>query len=543
MRKLLICVSFTLLLFIFAGPGANAEESKGTPEARVELVKGEKLAEKGEMGAAVEAFGKAIELDPNFARAHDSFIETTRMYLGPEIQPEGYEKYRAAQTGKLIGIYSKWAKKYPKTPSIFWGLAQLYETDNYAKAKANLEIALKLDPKFARAWQTFALIADVSGDPKKQTEYYKRAADSEPGDPSYLFYYGNTLRRTDPVRFEKISIEVADKFPTHFRGAQALYWLGYETSSSPDKSRSVLERLIRQYPVNDFSWSASGAQLLYGVYSKDEPEKALSFASDLAKQFKDEADKKTWQGIADYQQTINEAAGSIKEGKFASASAVLEKVVAPRSIGSNDLEFMKIEALVGAGQFQTAYDNTVKQFVKAPTDKLAAKMNVLGAKLGKTPVAIEKDLKMLLDAQLKPAKTLKLYNYATGKEVSLEDFRGKVVLLNFWYPYCGPCRGENPTLDRVQRKVGRDKFVILAVNVHPPEDEYVMPYMKGMKFDFVPLRGSSEFAEKEWAARGYPTNYLIDPEGRVGPRVGSVVGAEQERTFELQIRLMLGENK
>src|SRR5262249_40325514 len=118
-------------------------------------------------------------------------------------------------------------------------------------------------------------------------------------------------------------------------------------------------------------------------------------------------------------------------------------------------------------------------------------------------------------------------------------YRGKVVLVSFWYPYCGPCRGENPSLQKVLRKVGPDQFVILAVNVHPPEDEFVLPYLKGNRFDFVPLRGNEEL-EKEWDVPGYPTSFLIDPQGRTIHRlVGPLRNAADERRFELQIRLLL----
>ncbi|MBK7600313.1 MAG: TlpA family protein disulfide reductase [Acidobacteria bacterium] len=117
------------------------------------------------------------------------------------------------------------------------------------------------------------------------------------------------------------------------------------------------------------------------------------------------------------------------------------------------------------------------------------------------------------------------------------------MLLNFWYPFCGPCRGENPSLQKVLKRVGMDKFAILAVNVYPAEDKFVMPYMKGNAFDFVPLHGNEEFAEKEWGARGYPTNFLIDPQGRTIYRLGPMRGEAEERRFELQIRLLLDRNE
>ena len=54
---------------------------------------------------------------------------------------------------------------------------------------------------------------------------------------------------------------------------------------------------------------------------------------------------------------------------------------------------------------------------------------------------------------------------ATGKERTLADWRGKVVLLNLWATWCLPCRKEMPALDRLQRELGSDKFQVVAVSV------------------------------------------------------------------------------
>ncbi len=531
-------LSLVLLLFVLVTVGVQAEESMGTPEAKAEYIKGEALMGKGSYPEAAEFFRKAIEIDPNYGEAHSNFLFTYRQMPKPPSSAE-YKKYRDAKTITLIEIYNQWIKKSPKVAGFYFGLGDIYKETNLKLATQNLNKALKLDQKFARAWQSFALIADVSGDVKKQIEYYKKAAESAPDNPAYLFYYANTLENIDFPLFEKVSLQVAEKFPTHMRGAQALYWLGNHSLKNPQKAEMYLNKLLKQYPVNDFSWSSSGAGMLFRLHSKHSPEKALALAEEMVKTFKDENSKKMWQTAADYQKSVNQAKDLMKNNKHAEAFAILDKLTVPRFLLASDSQQLKNEALEGSGQVQTAYDNLVKQLVKAPTDNLRTIVNRLGTKLGKNQTQIEADVWQALDASLKPAKPFKLVNYATKKEVNLEDYRGKVVMINFWYPYCGPCRGENPSLDKVQKKIGRDKFEILAINVHTDEDEYVLPYLKGMKFDFVPLRGSQEFAEKDWNAYGYPTNYLIDPQGRMTARLGNVVGEENEHIFELQIRMML----
>ena len=113
-----------------------------------------------------------------------------------------------------------------------------------------------------------------------------------------------------------------------------------------------------------------------------------------------------------------------------------------------------------------------------------------------------------------------------------------MVLLNFCYPLCGPWRGENPNLQKVLEKY-KDKFVILAVNVHPDEGKYVLPYTNGNRFGFVPLKSNMEFAEKEFQARGMPSNFLIDPEGRIVYKPGVTQGQDEVRKLELQIESLL----
>jgi thiol-disulfide isomerase/thioredoxin len=57
------------------------------------------------------------------------------------------------------------------------------------------------------------------------------------------------------------------------------------------------------------------------------------------------------------------------------------------------------------------------------------------------------------------------FNDSEGKALTLADFKGKVVLLNIWATWCGPCRKEMPTLDRLQASLGGSDFVVLPVSI------------------------------------------------------------------------------
>jgi thiol-disulfide isomerase/thioredoxin/Tfp pilus assembly protein PilF len=530
---------FLCSLFLLFTVTSFAQESLGIPAAKAEFEQGEALRKKSDFAAAAAAYRRSIELDPDFAEAHSMFILTSKLSARDPGGDQAKSKALADEMiEKLKTLYTEWAQKEPKRASYQWALGDLNMYKDYAKVEQYSRNAVKLDPKFARAWQTLALVAEVSGDNAREQEYLKKAADAAPDNPAYQFYYANSLKQTDPARYAKASLAVAERFPAHERGAQSLYWLAFN-ETDPAKKLAYLEKLKNQYPVAKFSWSSSGMSLLFDVYRKTAPDKALALAEELTNTIPSGSSNQYWQSLLAYQKALTQARSLLEEKEFAEASKLLDEVKLPRLNDYSDLYRLKVAAAEGSGNAQKVYDDLLKQTAKEPTDELRALLFKLGAGLKKTEAQVNADIWQSLDAQAKPAKAFTLKRYGDEKDVSLGDYRGKVVLLNFWYPFCGPCRGENPSLQKILKKFGQDKFVILAVNVYPTEDVFVLPYMKGNRFDFIPLRGTEGFAEKEWGARGYPTNFLIDPQGQVIHRLGPMRGDASERTFELQIQMLL----
>ena len=534
-------IALSLVLLVTLAGAAWGQQSAGTPAAKAEFEQGEAAFKKQDYATAAASYRKAIELDPDFIAAHEKFIAASaaaaRAKSAAAGEQGGSTDTEVSQSG-AIAVYEEWARKYPNKPAIQWALGDLYMYKDYDKVEQYSRKAVELDPKFARAWQSLALIEEVRGNNAGQVAYLKKAAEAVPDDPAPLFYYANSLKRTNRSEYEKASLQVAERFPQHERGAQALYWLSFE-ETNPARKVELLERLKTQYPVDKFNWSASGMSMLFDAYRKSAPSKAAALAEEMVKANPTGSQNKTWQTLLDYQKNIIQARALMAEKKFAEAVTLLGATQLPRYIDTDDLFLLKAAAIEGAGQTQQAYDELLKQVAKEPAAALRTELNKLGSKLSKAPAQVEADIWGLWDAQAKPAKDFTLKHYGDEKDVSLADYRGKVVLLNFWYPFCGPCRGENPSLQKVLEQIGREKFAILAVNIYPKEDQFVLPYFKGNRFDFVPLRGNTEFAEKEWSARGFPTNYLIDPEGRVVFKLGPMRGDAEEQKLELRIRMLL----
>lgn len=117
-----------------------------------------------------------------------------------------------------------------------------------------------------------------------------------------------------------------------------------------------------------------------------------------------------------------------------------------------------------------------------------------------------------------------------GKEVSLEDFRGKIVLINFWATWCGYCDKEMPDIQKLSEE--NDDLVVLAVNVMEKK-EIVERYIEEGGYNFeVVLDEKGDIAIK-YLAQYLPTSYFIDKDGiLVGGKVGMLTGPEMNGAIE-----------
>ena len=110
-----------------------------------------------------------------------------------------------------------------------------------------------------------------------------------------------------------------------------------------------------------------------------------------------------------------------------------------------------------------------------------------------------------------------------GSMVSLKDFQGKVIFLNFWGSWCGPCRIEMPAMELLWQVFQDDDFVILAVDVKEERDT-VSSFIEKNDYTFPVLLDSRGKVANMYEVRAYPTSFLIDWEGKVA---GKAVGARE----------------
>jgi peroxiredoxin len=101
-----------------------------------------------------------------------------------------------------------------------------------------------------------------------------------------------------------------------------------------------------------------------------------------------------------------------------------------------------------------------------------------------------------------------------GRPHRLSDYRGKVVLINFWATWCAPCRDEMPSIQGLKNKMSGKPFAVLAVNLDEPESR-IRKFLSQVKVDFDILLDIEKRAAKAWNARILPASYIIGPDGRI----------------------------
>ncbi|HRK77618.1 MAG TPA: TlpA disulfide reductase family protein [Thiobacillus sp.] len=112
-----------------------------------------------------------------------------------------------------------------------------------------------------------------------------------------------------------------------------------------------------------------------------------------------------------------------------------------------------------------------------------------------------------------PAPELKARDL-NGVPGTLADYRGKVVLLNFWASWCPPCLREMPSMERLRVKLaGRPLAIVALSSAETPEE--VKAYLSRMKLGFPILLDPDGSNTQRWKVFALPTTFLLDAEGRV----------------------------
>lgn len=138
-------------------------------------------------------------------------------------------------------------------------------------------------------------------------------------------------------------------------------------------------------------------------------------------------------------------------------------------------------------------------------------MLVLNVNCGNTrsvraAVKPEKDRKSAPEFSLKDAH---------GRVVKLSDYKGKVVLLNFWATWCGPCKIEIPWFIDFEQKFKDRGFAVLGVSMDEDGWEAVKPYIEKQKVNYRVVVASDEVADLYGGVSSLPTSFVLDRQGKI----------------------------
>jgi thiol-disulfide isomerase/thioredoxin len=454
---------------------------------------------------------------------------------------EQYIKALGVDNPRVEKQYSAWMKQFPKSATVAYAIGHAYAGKESPKAKPYLLRAVEIDPKYDKAYFDLWIDGERWGDFKASAAYLQKAKEAAPANADYAFYYANTFSNYDEKKYKALSLEVAKNFPKTERGAQALYWLG-SRSNDPAEKVAYYEQQRRDFPPAQFSWTASGMSEYFSLLLMKDPAQAQTLAESMAAL--NGRDVKSWQANIELAKNIAQAQALMAQGKPADAVAVMDKAVMPRySTAKEDIALFKAKLLDAAGKTEQAYRDLVYYYAKEPSRKLDDVIQGYGSKLNKDKAKIDADIWYIRDTASKVAPNFALEQYFKKGTSSLSDYKGKVVLLTYWFPGCGPCRGEFPHFENVVRKFKGKDLVYLGINIVPDQDDYVLPFMKSSGYSFIPLRDTKDWDKGPLNNRNAaPVNFLIDQDGKI-IFFNFRTDGHNEDTLEMMINSMLQRKK
>ncbi len=484
------------------------------------------------------------------------------------------------QSGNMIGF------KVPKDPDA---------------ARRELEMEKKLYPD---NWRAVAALWNVErrANPGEQTmdrikselePLYEKFKNNEEAVQGFIFWFEQTDQksRADELRRHWIDSNPKGKIAEMTRQAEVF------TEQDPVKKVELLERFLADFPQKDenmvnmlisFSVRANlydkAADLLarqskpnpqgYNtlawqlIEKGDELEKAVAWAKKGMDQYdmSDPTQKppyismRQWKQSAEYGKGMiadTYAFGLFKLGRHEEAEKAYEEAYRLTKGNDADINERLIECYVRNGKHDKAMSTSEECLRKGKSnDKLIEHYKAAYVKSRGSGEGFEKALeaaksfakneiksKMLKERINKPAIDFALKGL-DGKTVKLSELRGKVVVLDFWATWCGPCVASFPSLQKVYDKYKEHpNVVILAINTWENKkgaerEELVRSFIEKNKYTF-PVLFDEGFVEK-YGVEGIPTKFIIDQKGMIQFKdIGFGGAQEMIDKMELQFEMLL----
>lgn len=468
----------------------------------------------------------AVESNPNNRKAHEDYIS------GMNINDP-----------KLAEQYAIWMKRFPKSAIVPFALGKTYEEYDNQQCKEYLLKALELNPGLAEAWEYLSLNATMLGDNSGAIKYMQKATQCDPQNADFAFKYAYLNKDGGPAKYDSLMLNVAYHFSDSEKGAYALFCLASIPFNASEKT-AYYEMLFQLYSKQDTHVFRAGMADYFVYLLTTSPDKAFGLALRMVLQEK--INRGDWKKRIIVARYFVEARRLMDENKPTEAIEMLKHIDLGNSLiggilidAEETLALIKAEASDASNKTREAYDSIAMYYSKQPSDRLRKALFNYAFKLGIDSNKVDSDIWKTRDSLAWKPTDFTLENYADHRPVSLSNYRGKVVLLTYWFPGCGPCRNEFPYFEAILKKINSKNVAYLAINLSPQEDCYVLPIVKNSGYTFVPLRDEPNEAKGNLPnVQGAPANFLLDQSGRVIFSDFQITD-KNERTLELMISELL----
>lgn len=560
-RTLLASMLGLLATGTFAGSPQAAAAARpsydGTAAAQAAVNAGDSASKLGEVDKAIAYYKKAISLDPNYATAQKKYIEAdtgryvSRFFSTHEATAAMFKKYAKTleQLGakdertqkRLIKQYTGLVAAHPDSAVYAWALGLLYEDkEDIARSESMCEKSHQIDKNFATVYQCLSHNAMLRGDNGKSLEYARARFELEPDDADAAGMYVDKLIIAGEASNAQIKT-LLERFP---KSSFIAYELVDQTNRlRPEQARvAALERLLKDAPALNDQIAQRVADELYPVYIMDDLSKASELAGEMVKSKGMEKWEATrWTKRSKLAGTLVEARREINGGRAKMALATLKTVSEQKSEEAQTaISLLQARALVAAGRTREAFALLRKAFIAAPSLPVQARLREYGAKLAMNSKQVDANIFAAWSAKSKAAPGFNLKRLDNGSSISLSDYRGKVVIVDFWFPDCAPCRASFPYLQQVASTLGPKGLVVLSINSVKDQVAYALPYLRSNGYDFIGLAGDEKVASSVYDVRGYPSTFLIGADGKIYMRP-SIRDEAGVKSTEIAAKLLLQE--
>ncbi len=476
---------------------------------------------------AQEAYLQEKELYPDNWRAHTALWD---IWLKEKKDDETKAKVRQ----ELDRLYDQF--KNDQNVAV-WFLKHFEQTDQQERVDKIREEMLKADPKgrLAHNKQQNAIYREQ--DPTKRAELLEQFLKDFPKTGDELERFQNQLAGSwvQAKQYEKavaILNQMANPDPMTFRSL---------TSQLLEKGERLEEAV---------AWAQKGIEMVKNA----DPTRKPSYWN-----------TKVWKGNLEYQHGLlldTYAQALAKLGRNSEALAVFQEAYDITKGNNANINERVIESYVANGKFDKAIEIAETSIKKGKSnDKLLAHYKAAYTKARGTEEGFDETLKavsdlakkelkekLLKDRVNKPALDFTLQSL-DGKAIALADLKGKVVVLDFWATWCGPCVASFPTLQKVYDKYkDHPNVAILAINSWENaknEEERVQTvreFIEKNKYTFPVLLDEKDKIIGRYGVEGIPTKFVIDKRGMIQFKdIGFSNAQEMLDKMELQFEMLLND--